>query len=99
MLQLVRTYYNSTDDILRQDTIFLIRTRTPLTHGVEPFTYRRSLNSQYFHGPANRQVSSIECSGTYDAIEQSSSNYLWASWSVPDTTLYMSDLPQINDTI
>lgn len=105
-MQLIRTYYNSTD-LLRIDYLGLELhvSYAPIVRytGEGPkFSARRTLQTKLDHTTSDtRTVDKIEIVGDFDTIETSSGNYTWAKFVDGDTTyvLDMSDLPGIGAAV
>jgi len=100
---ITRIYKNVTGDILRVDTIFMNATTDPISSGVSSKTFRRILNTQLHHGPANRVVTEIEIYTDADTIETATGNYTYVAWTGgnagTDYRCNMSDLPVVGDTV
>ena len=98
-----RIYKNVTGDILRVDTMFMESTTDPISSGVDPKTFRRTLTTQRHHGPASRVVTEIEIYTDADTIETASGNYTFVAWTGgnagTDYRCNMSDLPAVGDTV
>lgn len=96
-MQVTRSYYNASDDLLRTDTITMRRKGNTLVSKAQFHTFQRVLNSQLFYGPASRAISYIEVSGDFDIIEASSGDFLECEWYSPSAFCNMSDLPQTGE--
>lgn len=104
MLEVTRVYMNSSDEVLRIDTIFMEPARNGIA-GYVPLTsstYRRIVEINKLYESTNRVVASITVTTDADNIDfdpSGSNNYLWCSWDAPPVRCNMSDLPRIGDTV
>jgi len=98
-MEIVRQYKNASDEDLRVDQIRMIRRNNTISKDKANHVFQRDLKTQWFHGPADRDVAVIEIVGDYNSIETSTGDFKWAKWTSPVGTCDMSDLPGIGDTI
>lgn len=106
-MEVIRSYYNGDDDLIRLDTITLqhntnfknIVTYSDITN----VSYKRNLKTKVIHinsgTPASRVVAKIEVIGDFDTLD---SGYTFAKWTRGDGTEFimdMTDLPVITETV
>jgi hypothetical protein len=103
MYQVSRVYKNSTEDIIRVDTISMLPTGTPKNLGVTQGTFYRSVKTErYYEGGVSRTVNAILLVTSADSVDydvSAAANYNWAEWTTEKVRCNMSDLPQIGDTV
>ena len=101
MHSLTRKYYNSADQLLREDTIFMVERGNVLVRPASEMTFRRRLtvDSTFSGDISDRVVSYIEISGNFDTIESSSGDFLECEWYTPPARCGMTDLPATGDTV
>lgn len=108
-MQLVRSYYNSGDELLRIDEIefdLSYPTKEIVTYSfgdmvVIPKERRKTTNVNTVSYTA-REVSSITITGDYTDLEEVSGDYTWATWTLGSgqiITTDMSNLPKVGDTL
>lgn len=103
-MYIIRSYLNSSEDVIREDNIFMSRKHHTIIDGVNAPTFNRIVNTDKAHysaGYSDRVVNSITISGDYDFIETDTGNFILASWEFGGTTVRcnMSDLPGVGDTV
>jgi len=105
-MKLLRVYKNSSDDILRIDTINMLSTTSTTAVGAVETTYYRSLTKElYIEGSASRVVASVLLNtdaDTWESLPSAAANYNWVEWTVDggnNIRCNMSDLPQIGDSV
>jgi hypothetical protein len=108
-MQLARSYYGSSDELLRTDEISFelsLPTKEIVTFNfgemyVIPKEARKTtlvVSDSY----VTRTVSSIVVSGDFQSIENVSGNFLWATWTLGSgqvITADMSNLPIVGDLV
>lgn len=102
-MELSRVYKNSSDDIIRIDTIYLRSTGSEQTTGPVRKTWIRTVDTSLVLESSDRTVSSIQLvtdADTYDSSASGPQNYTWVSWSTHGgVRCDMSDLPVIGETV
>lgn len=100
-MEILRQYKNSTEDLIRLDTIYMEAKQDVIATDKSSITYHRILKVQLVHGTGltDRVVAAIDIIGDYDNIEIYTGNFLWAEWTSPSTIVHMSDLPIVGDTV
>lgn len=101
MQNLTRKYYNSSDQLLRQDLIQMVQMGNVLVRPASEITFRRHLVTRTtVSGDISvRTVSYIEVSGNFDSIETSSGNFLQCEWTSPPARCGMTDLPVVGEAV
>lgn len=104
MFEVTRIYRNSANNDLRIDTLYLSQKMDNIVVGANSSTksghvYQRELSVIKMYKDTDRVVDSIELIGSFDYVEPSSGNFLYATWESPSAQLDMSDLPGLGDTV
>lgn len=100
-MELNRVYFNDAGEIIRKDTIQMVRRFHPMVDGIQAPTFQRVVRTDATYIAANRAVVLIQVGGDFDAIETVSGNYEYATWEFGGTTVRcdMSNLPIVTDTV
>ena len=99
MLEVTRVYKNS-DDTIRIDNIIMRRKFPSIVTGINPPSFEREIKiTPVYATGVSRTVDAIEVIGTFDAIEDSTGDYEWVTWTSPVARCSMNDLPGIGDTV
>lgn len=109
-MKVLRIYKNSSEDILRVDTINMLPTTSTTAVGAVDATYYKSFSKEvYVEGSASRVVSSIMINtdaDTWESIPSAAANYNWVEWTTENgkalarpVRCNMSNLPQIGDSV
>jgi hypothetical protein len=98
-MKVIRTYKNASGEVIRVDEINMNRKTNTLAADPQTHTFTPHVNKTNYHGPASRDVASIDVCGDYDSIEGGTGNYDWASWTSPEALLNTTNLPSVGDTL
>jgi hypothetical protein len=101
-MYVTRYYKNSSDEVLRIDTITFESTTNSLNKPITQKTYARKVSVELAIGALDRTVATIHLltdANNYPFNVSGGNNYEWVSWDDPAFRCNMSDLPQIGETV
>lgn len=108
-MQLVRSYYNSSEELIRIDEIDIslsYPTKEIVTYSFGDMTVipheARKTTVVHSESYTLRTVATITVSGDYNDVDDTSGSFLWATWTLGSGQIIrsdMSNLPAVGDTI
>jgi hypothetical protein len=101
-MYVTRYYKNSSDEVLRIDTITFESTTNSLNKPITQTTYARKLSVELALGALDRTIATVSLltdANNYPFNVSGGNNYEWVSWDNPAFRCNMSDLPQIGETV
>jgi hypothetical protein len=104
-MEVTRIYKNASDEVIRIDTIQMIKSANTLVCHPSQMTFTRKIKTELVHESLDRTIYDINLITDADSVDfdpSAFSSHNWVEWtnSGPNgVRCNMSDLPQIGETV